>query len=341
MPLLIGGATTSRTHTAVKIEPAYSAVDHLRHRRQPRGRRGERAVAHRARPRLEAETRAEYIRIREQFVRARRPRCARRSPQARANRFAIDWQAYAAAAPRLLGTRAFGPTTSPSSPATSTGRRSSHLGAGRHLPEDPRGRGGRRGALALRRRAGDAERIIAERWFRPRRRRLWPANATATTSSSGPTRARRARPLCTPCASRCEAARAPTWRWPTSSRPDRRRGRLRRRLRGHRRPRRAERAPSVQGRRRRLQRDPLPRRSPTGWPRPSPSAAPAQGAHRALGLCAGRGFDLEELIAERYRGIRPAPGYPGPARPHREGDALRAAGRPARRPASSSPRASP
>ena len=29
-------------------------------------------------------------------------------------------------------------------------------------------------------------------------------------------------------------------------------------------------------------------------------------------------FDLDALIAEKYRGIRPAPGYPGPARPHRE-----------------------
>ena len=41
IPLLIGGATTSRTHTAVKIEPAYALrLDHLCHRRQPRrGRR--------------------------------------------------------------------------------------------------------------------------------------------------------------------------------------------------------------------------------------------------------------------------------------------------------------
>ena len=41
MPLLIGGATTSRVHTAVKIAPNYHArADHLRHRREPRRGRG-------------------------------------------------------------------------------------------------------------------------------------------------------------------------------------------------------------------------------------------------------------------------------------------------------------
>ena len=50
VPLLIGGATTSRVHTAVKINPNYQPrPDHLRHRRQPRRRRGVDAdVGHRA-----------------------------------------------------------------------------------------------------------------------------------------------------------------------------------------------------------------------------------------------------------------------------------------------------
>ena len=40
LPLLIGGATTSRVHTAVKIHPHYQrGPDGLRHRRQPRRRR--------------------------------------------------------------------------------------------------------------------------------------------------------------------------------------------------------------------------------------------------------------------------------------------------------------
>ncbi len=41
IPLLIGGATTSRVHTAVKIHPRYHArADGLCERRQPRGGRG-------------------------------------------------------------------------------------------------------------------------------------------------------------------------------------------------------------------------------------------------------------------------------------------------------------
>ena len=40
MPLLIGGATTSRVHTAVKINPNYQRGQTVYvQRRQPRGRR--------------------------------------------------------------------------------------------------------------------------------------------------------------------------------------------------------------------------------------------------------------------------------------------------------------
>ena len=39
MPLLIGGATTSKVHTALRIDPAYERAGDPRPRRQPRGRR--------------------------------------------------------------------------------------------------------------------------------------------------------------------------------------------------------------------------------------------------------------------------------------------------------------
>ena len=48
----------------------------------------------------------------------------------------------------------------------------------------------------------------------------------------------------------------------------------------------------------------------------------------------------EDLLKERYRGIRPAPGYPGVSRPHGEADALRAPRRRRRTPGSRSPRTS-
>ena len=55
LPLLIGGATTSRAHTALRIAPAFSGPGDPRPRRQPRGRGGglagqRRPVARRADP---------------------------------------------------------------------------------------------------------------------------------------------------------------------------------------------------------------------------------------------------------------------------------------------------
>ncbi len=110
IPLLIGGATTSRTHTAVKIEPAYA-----------RGSTTYVTDASRAvgvvsglmspveRPKAEAETRAEYIRIREQFTRSQEAKVRTPLAAARAKRFTPDWQLYTPPKPNFLGTRAFGP----------------------------------------------------------------------------------------------------------------------------------------------------------------------------------------------------------------------------------------
>ena len=110
IPLLIGGATTSRTHTAVKIEPSYA-----------RGSTTYVTDASRAvgvvsglmspveRPKAEAETRAEYVRIREQFGRAQEAKVRTPLAQARARKFAVDWQLYQSPKPTFLGTRAFGP----------------------------------------------------------------------------------------------------------------------------------------------------------------------------------------------------------------------------------------
>jgi 5-methyltetrahydrofolate--homocysteine methyltransferase len=110
IPLLIGGATTSRTHTAVKIEPAYRrgsttyVTDASRAVGVVSG-----LMSPTERPKAEAETRAEYIRIREQFARGQEAKTRTPLAAARANRFAIDWSAYAPPKPSFLGTRAFGP----------------------------------------------------------------------------------------------------------------------------------------------------------------------------------------------------------------------------------------
>ena len=106
-PLLIGGATTSRTHTAVKIEPAFSGATIY----VPDASRAVGVVSGLLSPeegeRHRAETRDEYVRIREQFARGREQKARATLAQARANRFRADFAAYTPTRPSFLGTRAF------------------------------------------------------------------------------------------------------------------------------------------------------------------------------------------------------------------------------------------
>ncbi|HEY3799162.1 MAG TPA: methionine synthase [Caulobacteraceae bacterium] len=108
IPLLIGGATTSRTHTAVKIEPAYQrgsttyVTDASRAVGVVAG-----LMSATERPKAEAETRAEYVRIREQFTRSQEAKVRTPIEAARANRYPIDWQLYQPPRPTFLGTRTF------------------------------------------------------------------------------------------------------------------------------------------------------------------------------------------------------------------------------------------
>jgi 5-methyltetrahydrofolate--homocysteine methyltransferase len=110
IPLLIGGATTSRTHTAVKIEPAYSAgsTTYVLDASRAVGVVSN-LLSKDERPRFEAQTRDEYVRIREQFARGQEAKVRTPIEAARANRFRIDWQAYQAPRPSFLGTRSFRP----------------------------------------------------------------------------------------------------------------------------------------------------------------------------------------------------------------------------------------
>ena len=107
IPLLIGGATTSRTHTAVKIEPRYKAgsttyvLDASRAVGVVSG-----LLSPSEKDRLQAETRAEYVKVREQYARGQDTKKRTPLTEARANRFPIDW-AGDLAKPSFLGTRAF------------------------------------------------------------------------------------------------------------------------------------------------------------------------------------------------------------------------------------------
>jgi 5-methyltetrahydrofolate--homocysteine methyltransferase len=108
IPLLIGGATTSRTHTAVKIEPAYHrgsttyVVDASRAVSVVSG-----LLSPTEKARNEAATRDEYVRIREQYARGQEVKARAALPQARANRWRPDEAQSPARAPSFLGVRAF------------------------------------------------------------------------------------------------------------------------------------------------------------------------------------------------------------------------------------------
>ncbi len=108
IPLLIGGATTSRTHTAVKIEPAYSrgsttyVVDASRAVSVVSGllSKDDRALN-------EAATREEYVRIREQYARSQDTKARAPIDQARANRWRPTEGAPLPPTPSFIGTRTF------------------------------------------------------------------------------------------------------------------------------------------------------------------------------------------------------------------------------------------
>ncbi len=107
IPLLIGGATTSRTHTAVKIAPNYSGpVVHVLDASRAVGVAGA-LVQEDRREAFVAGIRDEYEAVRQD--RAGRQAKERRLTiaQARANRVPIDWSSIQPPRPTFLGPRTF------------------------------------------------------------------------------------------------------------------------------------------------------------------------------------------------------------------------------------------
>jgi len=104
VPLLIGGATTSRKHTAVKIAPAYAGPTvHVLDASRAVG-----VVASLLdgddRARLDAENRSEQEKLREAFARRQATRLVPLA-EARARRPAVDWDAASVPAPEFLGVK--------------------------------------------------------------------------------------------------------------------------------------------------------------------------------------------------------------------------------------------
>jgi len=107
VPLLIGGATTSRVHTAVKIAPNYEGPTvHVLDASRAVGVAAS-LLSEGQRDGFVRQVKGEYQAIREQ--RAERASAEPRPTlaQARANRLKIDWAAGSPPAPRRLGVQAF------------------------------------------------------------------------------------------------------------------------------------------------------------------------------------------------------------------------------------------
>ena len=110
LPLLIGGATTSRTHTAVKIEPAYPAgsTTYVLDASRAVGVVSS-LLSKDDGDRFRAATRQDYDRVRQQFARGREQKARASLEAARANRFRPDFEAHPPHRPSFIGTRAFAP----------------------------------------------------------------------------------------------------------------------------------------------------------------------------------------------------------------------------------------
>ena len=108
IPLLIGGATTSRVHTAVKIHPRYARCQavHVNDASRAVG-----VVSALLSPETRAATiqavRAEYRKVTEAHERSEADKIRVPLIKARANALKLDWSAYRPATPSYFGARGF------------------------------------------------------------------------------------------------------------------------------------------------------------------------------------------------------------------------------------------
>ena len=106
IPLLIGGATTSRVHTAVKIHPNYARGQtvHVNDASRAVGVVGA-LLSPDAKANYVASVRAEYRKVADAHARGEADKARLSLEKARANAVAIDWAAYTPPKPSFLGAR--------------------------------------------------------------------------------------------------------------------------------------------------------------------------------------------------------------------------------------------
>ncbi len=107
IPLLIGGATTSKVHTAVQIEPAYSgSTIHVRDASRSVGVVSELMSSERQQT-FTQQTREEYAEIRERRAKNRQQANLLPFAVAQERRSTLDWRSYQPPTPDVIGTKIF------------------------------------------------------------------------------------------------------------------------------------------------------------------------------------------------------------------------------------------
>jgi 5-methyltetrahydrofolate--homocysteine methyltransferase len=108
LPLLIGGATTSRVHTAVKISPNYrnSQAIYVTDASRAVGVVSS-LMSPEERPKAIARVREEYSNMAESYARGQAEKARSSLQEARANRLKLDWAGHIPTKPTFLGTRVF------------------------------------------------------------------------------------------------------------------------------------------------------------------------------------------------------------------------------------------
>jgi 5-methyltetrahydrofolate--homocysteine methyltransferase len=110
LPLLIGGATTSRAHTAVKIAPHYhESTVHVLDASRAVGVVNS-LLSAKQKAAFDAKTRAEYEALRKAHSAKTRERKLITLAHARANRTPINWSSYAPPKPEFTGARTITPS---------------------------------------------------------------------------------------------------------------------------------------------------------------------------------------------------------------------------------------
>ena len=106
-PVMIGGATTSKAHTAVKIDPHYDhPIVWVKDASRAVGV-AQSLISPELRGKFVSDLNADYDRVREDFASRQRDTQWLTLEQARANKIQIDWENYQSTTPTFTGTKVF------------------------------------------------------------------------------------------------------------------------------------------------------------------------------------------------------------------------------------------